>query len=179
MRFHPAHHALLLFAGGLDSCKHAQRILRGVQEHVFILKQATLPLRPRNPLARLQELALEPSSWTCRQRCLCALTTPLAWLQELALEPEPQDPSGRYLVERGESFFTWFDPPDQGVPLAQDIDSTAEALKDDIWPNPYKFYIGEIGLDVGLPPVPPWPPSDRPGWLHGLVCRVSGSRAQG
>ena len=90
---------------------------------------------------------------------------PAVWLQELALETEAQELSGRYLVERGESFFTWFDPPDQGVPLAQDIDSTAEALKDDIWPNPYKFYIGEIGLEVGLPPVPPTAPDRHPAGL--------------
>ena len=118
----------------------------------FIDLQATLALRPHNPLA---------------------------WLQELALEPDPQDPSGRYLVERGESFFTWFDPPDQGVPLAQDIDSTAEALKDDIWPNPYKFYIGEIGLEVGLPPVPPMAPGIHQTGLGGCMVMSAGFQAVG
>lgn len=82
-------------------------------------------------------------------------------------------------MERGESFFTWFDPPDQGVPLAQDIDSTAEALKDDIWPNPYKFYIGEIGLDVGLPPVSPMTPGTHQAGLGGCMVTSAGLREYG
>lgn len=100
---------------------------------------------------------------------------PLAWPQELALEPEPLYPSGRCLVERGESFFTWFDPPDQGVPMAQDIDATAEALKDDIWPNPYKFYIGEMGL----PPVSPVASGVHQAGLGGSAVTFCGCQVRG
>ena len=77
----------------------------------------------------------------------------LARPQVLAQEEDPL-PSGRCVVEQGESFFAWFDPPEQGMPMALDIDGTAEALKDDIWPNPMKFYTGEMGL----PPVSPVAP---------------------
>ncbi|KAK9819582.1 hypothetical protein WJX81_008658 [Elliptochloris bilobata] len=76
--------------------------------------------------------------------------TAVEWLQELAEEEQP-GPSGRMLVERGESFFTWFDPPEQSEPLGVEIDSIAEVLKDDIWPNPMKFFTGDLGLPLGVP----------------------------
>lgn len=65
-------------------------------------------------------------------------------------EDEELTASGRKRPRPRESFFNWFDPPGQGVPQNVDVDSTAEALKDDIWPNPLKFFSGDILLPEEL-----------------------------
>jgi hypothetical protein len=48
----------------------------------------------------------------------------------------------------GSSFFTWFDQERRAVPTMDDVDDIAAALKDDIWPNPLKYYTG----DMQVPP---------------------------
>ncbi len=65
-------------------------------------------------------------------------------------EDEELTTSGRKRPRPRESFFNWFDPPGQGVPQNVDVDSTAEALKDDVWPNPLKFFSGDILLPEEL-----------------------------
>lgn len=55
--------------------------------------------------------------------------------QDLTKKQPSKDKSKRSRDEESESFFTWFNPEDQDLELA-------EIIKEDLWPNPAKYYLG-------------------------------------
>ena len=63
-------------------------------------------------------------------------------VQDLTKRAETKDAKAkRSREEESESFFTWFNPDDQDLELA-------EIIKEELWPNPAKYYLG-----VCLPPL--------------------------
>lgn len=55
--------------------------------------------------------------------------------------PSSKDAKGkRTLDDESESFFTWFNPEDQDLELA-------EIIKEELWPNPTKYYLGLVDDD--------------------------------
>jgi len=56
----------------------------------------------------------------------------------LTKKPPSKDVKGkRSRDDESESFFTWFNPDDQDLELA-------EIIKEELWPNPAKYYLGLV-----------------------------------
>lgn len=70
---------------------------------------------------------------------LTVFPTPIEWKEGKDLTkkaPAAKDAKGkRPRDDESESFFTWFNPEDQDLELA-------EIIKEDLWPNPAKYYLG-------------------------------------
>jgi len=69
---------------------------------------------------------------------LTVIPTNIDWKdgKDLTKKPPAKDNKGkRSRDDESESFFTWFSPEDQDLELA-------EIIKEDLWPNPAKYYLG-------------------------------------
>jgi len=69
---------------------------------------------------------------------LKVIPTNIEWKEgkDLTKRPPAKDTKGkRQRDDESESFFTWFSPEDQDLELA-------EIIKEDLWPNPGKYYLG-------------------------------------
>lgn len=69
---------------------------------------------------------------------LTVIPTNIEWKEgkDLTKKPPAKDNKGKRTREdESESFFTWFSPEDQDLELA-------EIIKEDLWPNPAKYYLG-------------------------------------
>lgn len=69
---------------------------------------------------------------------LTVIPTNIEWKEgkDLTKKPPAKDTKGkRQREDESESFFTWFSPEDQDLELA-------EIIKEDLWPNPAKYYLG-------------------------------------
>jgi template-activating factor I len=72
-------------------------------------------------------------------------STVIKWLPGKSLVAKATNGAGgkRKNEETQPTFFTWFsDNPDAGM------DEIGEAIKDEIWPNPLQFYLGNMDEDV-------------------------------
>lgn len=72
---------------------------------------------------------------------LTVVPTKIEWKdgKDLTKKPQSKDTKGKRAREQdeSESFFTWFNPEDQDLELA-------EIIKEDLWPNPAKYYLGLV-----------------------------------
>jgi hypothetical protein len=71
-------------------------------------------------------------------------------LQDLTKKAQSKDVKGkRSRDDESESFFTWFNPDDQDLELA-------EIIKEELWPNPAKYFLGVcVPLSLLFPKSPP------------------------
>jgi template-activating factor I len=71
---------------------------------------------------------------------LTVIPTKIEWKEgkDLTKKPPSKDVKGkRSRDDESESFFTWFNPDDQDLELA-------EIIKEELWPNPAKYYLGLV-----------------------------------
>jgi len=71
---------------------------------------------------------------------LTVIPTKIEWKEgkDLTKKVQSKDLKGkRSRDEESESFFTWFNPDDQDLELA-------EIIKEELWPNPAKYYLGLV-----------------------------------
>jgi len=71
---------------------------------------------------------------------LTVIPTKIEWKdgKDLTKKAQSKDTKGkRSRDEESESFFTWFNPDDQDLELA-------EIIKEELWPNPAKYYLGLV-----------------------------------
>lgn len=76
---------------------------------------------------------------------LTVIPTKIEWKEgkDLTKKPATKDARGKRVREdESESFFTWFNPEDQDLELA-------EIIKEDLWPNPAKYYLGLVDDELG------------------------------
>jgi len=74
---------------------------------------------------------------------LTVIPTKIEWKEgkDVTKKQQSKDSkSKRSREEESESFFTWFNPEDQDLELA-------EIIKEDLWPNPAKYYLGLVEDD--------------------------------
>jgi len=71
---------------------------------------------------------------------LTVIPTKIDWKEgkDLTKKAQTKDAKGkRSRDDESESFFTWFNPDDQDLELA-------EIIKEELWPNPAKYYLGLV-----------------------------------
>ena len=93
-------------------------------------------------------------------RCRC-------YLQDPALFDELQDERKRARGETEESFFLWFPPEGESYHTTQD--QVADMIKDHLWVNPLKYYLGDLEVQHYYAHVP------RPSQLSSNKCWLSSS----